>query len=64
MSTRERDWFLAMSLYDKALNSVGDDEGGYDAVMDTPPYIMKARQAAMVLQGGHGLDKDPNKAGV
>ena len=61
--TKDRDWALAMTLYDKAVSSIGDDEGGYDAVMDTPLHLMRARQAAMVLAGGHGLEKDPNRAG-
>lgn len=53
-----------MTLYGKLLtNAETDDEGGYDAVADSPPHIMKARQAAMLLQGGYGLEKDPNRAG-
>ncbi|KAF2358394.1 MHCK/EF2 kinase [Trinorchestia longiramus] len=61
---RSRNWAVANVLYEKALSDSGvDDEGGYDAVMDTPNYTLKARQAAMYLDGGHGLDKDPNRAG-
>lgn len=58
-------WDVAMSLYERAVVrcSEGDDEGGYDALMDTPPYTLRARQAAMILAGGHGLNKDPNRAG-
>ena len=53
-----------MTLYEKVLSSSeADDEGGYDSVMDSPPYLLRARQAAMLLEGGHGLQKDPNRAG-
>ncbi|XP_018013401.1 eukaryotic elongation factor 2 kinase isoform X2 [Hyalella azteca] len=61
---RSRNWVVADVLYERALTGSGeDDEGGYDAVMETPNYLLKARQAAMYLQGGHGLIKDPNRAG-
>ena len=31
--------------------------------LDDAPYMLIARQAEMWLEGGEGLDKDPNKAG-
>uniref|UniRef100_A0A2P2I7I4 Eukaryotic elongation factor 2 kinase-like n=2 Tax=Hirondellea gigas TaxID=1518452 RepID=A0A2P2I7I4_9CRUS len=61
---RARDWKVAYALYERAVTgSEQDDEGGYDAVMATPPYQLRARQAAMIQNGGHGLNSDPNKAG-
>ena len=61
---RDCDWDVAVSLYERAVgNHDGDDEGGYDALIDTPSYTLRARQAAMLLQGGHGLLADPSRAG-
>jgi elongation factor 2 kinase len=63
-NSRQKSYRLAVYWYNKALTCTGEDEdGGYDATMDNPPYIIKAKQAAMYLEGGYELDKDPSYAG-
>ncbi|XP_052262104.1 eukaryotic elongation factor 2 kinase-like isoform X2 [Dreissena polymorpha] len=61
---REVSWEDAIHWYDEALNAVNDnDEGGeYDSTMNDPPYAIMAKMAELYLQGGHGLDKLPEKA--
>ena len=40
------------------------DEGGeFDSTMADPVHLLLARQAEMYKEGGHGLDKDLQKAG-
>lgn len=61
---REKNYAIAAALYEKVISQVEvDDEGNYDAVMDAPPHLLRAKQAALYLKGGFGLDRDPNKAG-
>jgi len=63
---REQSWEDAIHWYDEALNSMNDqDEGGeYDSTMYDPPYSIMARMAEMYLEGGHGLEKMPERAGT
>uniref|UniRef100_A0A4W5LIF3 Eukaryotic elongation factor 2 kinase n=1 Tax=Hucho hucho TaxID=62062 RepID=A0A4W5LIF3_9TELE len=61
---RSQDWKEAVSWYDCALNMTDYDEGGeFDGMQDEPPYLLLARQAEMYQEGGHGLDRDPQRAG-
>ena len=55
-----------MHWYEKAINkSQEDDDGGeYDGTMYTPIYTLKAKMAAMYLEGDTDLDKDPSWAGM
>lgn len=63
-SRRERNWAEACLWYGLALSRTEeDDEGEYDGCMDDPDYLLLARQAELVLQGGHGLARDPLAAG-
>ena len=58
-------WEDAIHWFDEAVNSLHDnDEGGeYDSTMDDPPYQLMAWQAEMYAEGGHGLEKMPERAG-
>lgn len=48
-----------------ALNMTDYDEGGeYDGMQDEPRYLLLARQAEMLMAGGFGLDKDPQRSGT
>ncbi|XP_029555030.1 eukaryotic elongation factor 2 kinase isoform X2 [Salmo trutta] len=61
---RSQDWKEAVSWYDCALNMTDYDEGGeFDGMQDKPPYLLLAREAEMYQEGGHGLDRDPQRAG-
>lgn len=61
---RELSWEDALYWYDESLTSVDEsDEGGeYDSTMYDPPYSIMARMAEMYRQGGHGLEKMPERA--
>lgn len=40
------------------------DEGGeFDSTINDPLYQILGKQAELYRQGGHGLEKDPSKAG-
>ena len=55
----------AYDWYERALHyQVEDEDGGYDATMDDPSYMLKSKMAELLLQGGEGLDKNPMKAGA
>jgi elongation factor 2 kinase len=41
-----------------------DEEGNYDSTMDDPTYQLLGRLGEMYRDGGHGLDKNPSKAGT
>lgn len=61
---RCRDWSEALHWYNTALETTDCDEGGeYDGVQDEPQYALLARQAEMLLTGGLGLDKNPQRSG-
>ena len=62
---REMSWEDAVHWFDEAVTSLHDnDEGGeYDSTMDDPPYLLMAWQAEMYAEGGHGLDRMPERAG-
>ncbi|XP_033887456.3 eukaryotic elongation factor 2 kinase-like isoform X5 [Acipenser ruthenus] len=61
---RSRDWKEAVCWYDMALNMTDYDEGGeYDGMQDEPRYLLLAREAEMYMEGGFGLEPDPQKAG-
>lgn len=61
---REISWEDAFHWYDEALNKNDMDEGGeFDSTMNDPPYQLMAKQAELLRQGGHGLDKDSERAG-
>jgi elongation factor 2 kinase len=61
--SRTRSYKLAVDYYQKACETEADKAGEYDATMDTPMYQLKAKMAALYLEGGHGLTKDPSYAG-
>lgn len=61
---KQRSWPDAVLWYNLAVTTTENDEGGeYDGCMDDPPYLLLARQAELYLEGGHGLGRDPAKAG-
>ncbi|XP_020351251.1 eukaryotic elongation factor 2 kinase isoform X4 [Oncorhynchus kisutch] len=61
---RSQDWKEAVSWYNCALNMTDYDEGGeFDSMQDEPLYLLLAREAEMYQKGGHGLDRDPQRAG-
>lgn len=64
MVLRSQDWKEAMRWYNCALNMTDYDEGGeFDGMQDEPCYRLLAREAEMYQEGGHGLDRDPQRAG-
>ncbi|XP_053550761.1 eukaryotic elongation factor 2 kinase isoform X2 [Bombina bombina] len=63
-SDRLQDWQEALFWYNSALNMTDYDEGGeYDGTQDEPKYLLLAREAEMLLCGGHNLEKDPQRSG-
>ncbi|KAK7502009.1 hypothetical protein BaRGS_00006761 [Batillaria attramentaria] len=61
---RSRSWEDAVHWYDEALHTEQHDESGeFDSTMEDPPYLLMARQAEIYLEGGYGLEKDPQTAG-
>ncbi|XP_069839888.1 eukaryotic elongation factor 2 kinase isoform X2 [Dendropsophus ebraccatus] len=63
-SDRLQDWQEALYWYNSALNMTDYDEGGeYDGTQDEPKYLLLAREAEMLLTGGHNLEKDPQRSG-
>lgn len=65
LPARSRDWPEALRWYSTALDRTDDDEGGeYDGVQDEPRHALLAREAEMLSAGGHGLQKDPQRAGA
>ncbi|XP_046380334.1 eukaryotic elongation factor 2 kinase-like [Haliotis rufescens] len=60
---RSISWEDSVHYYDEAAAQDTHDEGGeYDAAMDDPVYILKAKQAELLRSGGNGLDKNPERA--
>lgn len=53
----------AIKMYEKICERDEVEGDSCDWGMDDPPYLLKARMAEMWLEGGNGLDKDPNRAG-
>ncbi|XP_061564786.1 eukaryotic elongation factor 2 kinase isoform X1 [Cololabis saira] len=61
---RKQDWAEAIHWYDSALNMMDYDEGGeFDGTQDEPRYLLLAREAEMLQEGGHNLTADPQRAG-
>ncbi|KAM9305782.1 eukaryotic elongation factor 2 kinase [Gastrophryne carolinensis] len=61
---RIQDWQEALFWYNSALNMTDYDEGGeYDGTQDEPKYLLLAREAEMLLTGGHNLELDPQRSG-
>ncbi|KAM5328884.1 eukaryotic elongation factor 2 kinase isoform 2-T3 [Glossophaga mutica] len=61
---RSQDWPEALHWYNTALDTTDCDEGGeYDGMQDEPRYVLLAREAAMLSEGGFGLEKDPRRSG-
>ncbi|ESO93393.1 hypothetical protein LOTGIDRAFT_232789 [Lottia gigantea] len=57
-------WEDAAHWYQEALETEDNDESGeYDSTMNDPPYSIQAKLAELYKQGGHELDKDPQKSG-
>ena len=55
----------AFDWYEKALHYMVEDEDGcFDATMDSPPYLIKAKMAELLLAGGGGLEKNPLRSGL
>nr|BAE22773.1 unnamed protein product [Mus musculus] len=60
---RCQDWSEALHWYNTALETTDCDEGGeYDGIQDEPQYALLAREAEMLLTGGFGLDKNPQRS--
>ncbi|XP_066292010.1 eukaryotic elongation factor 2 kinase-like isoform X2 [Branchiostoma lanceolatum] len=60
---REIDWIEATRWYSQAVSQSGEDEEGcYDATMEDPAYVLMAKEAELYRQGGHGLERDPERA--
>ncbi|CAH1274478.1 EEF2K [Branchiostoma lanceolatum] len=60
---REIDWVEATRWYSQAVSQSGEDEEGcYDATMEDPAYVLMAKEAELYRQGGHGLERDPERA--
>ncbi|XP_075686342.1 eukaryotic elongation factor 2 kinase isoform X2 [Rhinoderma darwinii] len=63
-SDRLQDWQEALFWYNSALNMTDYDEGGeYDGTQDEPKYLILAREAEMLITGGHKLEKEPQRSG-
>lgn len=63
-SHRSISWVDAIHYYHEAATTEDNDEGGeYDSTINDPVYQILAKQAELYRQGGHGLEKDPSKAG-
>lgn len=61
---RSVSWEDAVYWYEQAVKTHDNDEGGqFDCTINDPSYTLMAKQAEMYRQGGHGLDKDPQRAG-
>ncbi|XP_005092965.1 eukaryotic elongation factor 2 kinase [Aplysia californica] len=61
---RSVSWEDAVYWYQKAVEQNDHDEGGeFDSTMADPLHDLLSHQACMYRTGGHGLDKDPQKAG-
>ncbi|XP_055874771.1 eukaryotic elongation factor 2 kinase-like [Biomphalaria glabrata] len=61
---RSISWEDAVHYYQLAIERNDHDEGGeFDSTMADPVHQLLAQQAEMYRSGGHGLDKDPQKAG-
>ena len=64
MLFRSVSWEDAVHYYQRAIEMNDHDEGGeFDSTMADPVHLLLARQAEMYKEGGHGLDKDLQKAG-
>ncbi|CAG5126427.1 unnamed protein product [Candidula unifasciata] len=61
---RSISWEDAIHYYQLAIDQNDHDEGGdFDSTMEDPVHQLIAQQAAMFRTGGHGLDRDLQKAG-
>uniref|UniRef100_A0A286XIN1 Eukaryotic elongation factor 2 kinase n=1 Tax=Cavia porcellus TaxID=10141 RepID=A0A286XIN1_CAVPO len=61
---RCQDWPEALHWYNTALETTDCDEGGeFDGMQHEPRYALLAREAEMLLTGGCGLEKDPQRSG-
>ncbi|XP_059168099.1 eukaryotic elongation factor 2 kinase-like [Physella acuta] len=61
---RSISWEDAVHYYQQAIEQNDHDEGGeFDSTMADPVHQLLAQQAEMYRAGGHGLDKDLQKAG-
>jgi hypothetical protein len=61
---RSISWEDAVYYYQLAIAQNDHDEGGeFDSTMEDPLHQLQAEQAALYRTGGHGLDKDLQKAG-
>ena len=66
LGTRSVSWAEAVYWYTEAVEAVktSDEEGNYDGTMDDPTYTLLGRLGEIYRDGGHGLDKNPSKAGT
>ncbi|XP_078319080.1 eukaryotic elongation factor 2 kinase-like isoform X2 [Crassostrea virginica] len=61
---RSVSWEDAVYWFEQAVKTQDNDDGGqYDCTINDPSYTLLAKQADMYRKGGHGLDKDPQRAG-
>lgn len=65
LGTRTVCWEEALYWYTQSVEAVeaSDEEGNYDGTMDDPTYQLLGRMAEMYRDGGHGVERDPSKAG-
>lgn len=65
---RSRNWLEAVKWYNKSILTAENEEDDSteihsDPLADEPVYLILSRMAAMYLEGGYSLEKDPQKAG-
>lgn len=65
LGTRSVCWEESLYWYTQSVEAVeaSDEEGNYDGTMDDPTYQLLGRMAEMYRDGGHGVKRDPSKAG-
>ena len=63
--SRSRNWLEAVQWYSKAVSANdGEDSSVHsDPLADEPVYTVLSRMAGMYLEGGHSLERDPQRAG-
>ncbi len=60
---RSRNWLEAVQWYNRAVSTAEDTSGHSDPLADEPVYTVLSRMAAMYLEGGYSLERDPQRAG-
>eukprot|EP00918_Siedleckia_nematoides_P039790 GHVU01086475.1.p1 GENE.GHVU01086475.1~~GHVU01086475.1.p1 ORF type:complete len:243 (-),score=48.94 GHVU01086475.1:1636-2364(-) len=61
---RTVNWGISLDYYEEAVEKMQQEENGdFDATMDTPIYQLQAKMAEMLLAGGEELVPNPMRAG-